>query len=227
VLIARRQERLEALADDIAGHGRPRPLVLPLDLATTGVSARIADALAAADLEPQYIVNNAGFGLWGGAAKLSRDEQLRMIDLNIRTLADLSLAFVDSLERHKGGVLNLGSVAGFLPGPYMAVYYASKAFVLSFSEALRAEFAPRGIRVTVLCPGPVPTEFQARAGGLRPQGGRWLAQTAEQVAIAGYRGLMSGRAHVVPGWVNQLVTLVPRLVPRAFLADRIARVQAH
>jgi short-subunit dehydrogenase len=227
VLIARRQERLEALADDIAGHGRPRPLVLPLDLATMGVSARIGEALAAADLEPQYIVNNAGFGLWGGAAKLSRDEQLTMIDLNIRTLADLSLAFVDSLERHKGGILNLGSVAGFLPGPYMAVYYASKAFVLSFSEALRAEFAPRGIRVTVLCPGPVPTEFQARAGGLRPQGGRWLAQTAEQVAIAGYRGLMNGKAHVVPGWVNQIVTLVPRLVPRAFLADRIARVQAR
>jgi uncharacterized protein len=227
VLVARRQERLEALADDIAGHGRPRPLVLPLDLATTGVSARIADALAAADLEPKYMVNNAGFGLWGGAAKLSRDEQLKMIDLNIRTLVDLSLAFVDSLERHKGGILNLGSVAGFLPGPYMAVYYASKAFVLSYSEALRAEFAPRGIHVTVLCPGPVPTEFQARAGGLRPQGGRWLAQTAEQVAIAGYRGLMSGKAHVVPGWVNQMVTLVPRLVPRAFLADQIARVQAR
>ena len=227
VLVARRQERLEALADDIAAHGRPRPLVLPLDLATTGVSARISEALAAADLEPQYVVNSAGFGLWGGAAKLSRDEQLAMVDLNIRTLVDLSLAFVDSLERHKGGVLNLGSVAGFLPGPYMAVYYASKAFVLSFSEALRAELAPRGIRVTVLCPGPVPTEFQARAGGLRPQGGRLLAQTAEQVAIAGYRGLMSGRAHVVPGWVNQIVTLVPRLVPRAFLANQIGRVQAR
>jgi uncharacterized protein len=227
VLIARRQERLEALADEIAGRGRPRPLVLPLDLATTGVSARIGEALAAADLEPQYMVNNAGFGLWGGAAKLSREEQLAMIDLNIRTLTDLSLAFVDSLERHKGGILNVGSVAGFLPGPYLAVYYASKAFVLSFSEALRAEFAPRGIRVTVLCPGPVPTEFQARAGGLRPQGGRWLSQKPEQVAVAGYRGLMSGRAHVVPGWVNQVVTLVPRLVPRAFLADRIARVQAR
>jgi uncharacterized protein len=227
VLIARRRERLEALADEIASRGRPRPLVLPLDLASTGVSASIGQALRSADLEPQYVVNNAGFGLWGSAAKLSREEQLAMIDLNIRTLTDLSLAFVDSLERHNGGILNVGSVAGFLPGPYMAVYYASKAFVLSFSEALRTELAPRGIRVTVLCPGPVPTEFQARAGGLRAQGGRWLKQDAEQVAIAGYRGLMRGRVHVVPGWVNQIVALVPRLVPRAFLADRIGRVQAR
>ena len=87
-----------------------------------------------------------------------------MIDVNVRALTDLSLAFVDSLERHRGGILNVASVAGFLPGPGMAVYHATKAFVLSFSEALHAELAPRGVRVTALCPGPVPTEFQARAG---------------------------------------------------------------
>ena len=87
-----------------------------------------------------------------------------MIDLNIRALTDLSLAFVDSLARHRGGMLNVGSMAGFLPGPGMAVYYASKAYVLSFSEALHGELKPRGVRVTVLCPGPVPTEFAARAG---------------------------------------------------------------
>ena len=87
-----------------------------------------------------------------------------MIDLNVRALTDLSLAFVDSLERRKGGILNVASVAGFLPGPGMAVYYASKAYVLSFSEALHQELKPKGVRVTALCPGPVPTEFQARAG---------------------------------------------------------------
>jgi short-subunit dehydrogenase len=226
VLIARREERLQALAQEIATQGRPRPLVLGLDLTEASASKRVAQALAAADLEPQYVVNNAGFGLWGASAVLDRDEQLTMVDLNVRTLVDLSLAFVDSLARHRGGILNVASVAAFLPGPYMSVYYASKAFVLSFSTALRAELAPRGIRVTTLCPGPVPTEFQARAGGL-PQQGKWLSRNAEEVALAGYRGLVAGKTLVVPGWTNQIVTFLPRLVPRNFLADFIARMQAR
>lgn len=225
VLVARREERLRGLADEIAATGRPRPLVLGMDLIQPGAGSRIGAAMAAADLEPQYVVNNAGFGLWGAAATLSRDEQLAMIDLNVRALADLSLAFVDSLARHRGGILNVASVAGFLPGPYLTVYYATKAFVLSFSESLRPELAPRNVRVTVLCPGPVPTEFQARAGGVPRQGNRFLDRTADEVAFAGYRGLMAGKAHVVPGWTNRIVTFLPRLVPRAFLADRMATIQ--
>ena len=114
--------------------------------------------------KPQSIVNNAGFGLIGRAAELDRAEQLAMIDLNVRALTDLSLAFVDSLARHKGGILNVASLASFLPAPGMAVYYATKAYVLSFSEALHVELRKKGVRVTALCPGPVPTEFQARAG---------------------------------------------------------------
>jgi uncharacterized protein len=227
VLVARREERLQALAKDITARGRPRPLVLGLDLTQAGASERVAEALAGAGLEPQYVVNNAGFGLWGSSATLSRAEQLAMVDLNVRTLVDLSLAFVDSLARHRGGILNVASVAAFLPGPYMTVYYASKAFVLSFGEALRAEFAPRGIRVTTLCPGPVPTEFQARAGGVPHQGGRWLTCSPEEVAVAGYRGLMGGKARVIPGWTNRIVTLLPRLVPRTLLADQMARMQAR
>ena len=113
------------------------------------------EALAARGLEPQYVVNNAGFGLVGHAAERDRDELLGMIDLNVRALTDLSLAFVDSLVRHRGGILNVASVAGFLPGPGSAVYYASKAYVLSFSEALHRELRPQGVRVTALCPGPV------------------------------------------------------------------------
>jgi len=226
VLVARREARLQSLADEIAGQGRSRPLVIGLDLTQAGAAARIGEAMTAAGLEPQYVVNNAGFGLWGSAAQLNRDEQLAMVDLNVRTLVDLSLAFVDSLARQRGGILNVASVAGFLPGPNMTVYYASKAFVLSFSDSLRAELAPRGIRLTVLCPGPVPTEFQARAGGIPPQGGRLLARTADEVALDGYRGLMAGRAYVVPGWPNRLITmLLPRLLPRTFLAAQMARVQ--
>ena len=125
---------------------------------------QIAAALTAAGVEVEYVVNNAGFGLFGHAIELDRAAQLGMIAVNIRAMTDLSLRFSDQLIRHRGGILNVGSIAGFLPGPGMAVYYASKAYVLSFTEALRRELAPRGVRVTALCPGPVPSEFQARAG---------------------------------------------------------------
>ena len=176
-------------------------------------------------LEPRDVVNNAGFGLVGAAAKLDRAEQLAMIDLNVRALTDLSLAFVETLQRHRGGILNVASVAGFLPGPGMAVYYASKAYVLSFSEALHRELKPRGVRVTVLCPGPVPTEFQARAGVRNERYPPLVTQTAEQVAQAGYRGLMAGRRLVVPGIGNKLVTFLLRLTPRGLAAAGVEAQQ--
>lgn len=141
-----------------------------------------------------------------------------MIDLNVRVLTELSLAFVDSLGRHHGGLLNVGSMAGFLPGPGMAVYYATKAYVLSFTEALHSELKPRGIRVSVLCPGPVPTEFAARAGiSDRSMAPDLLTRTAEYVAEAGYRGLMDGQRTIVPGFINNLVTVLLRFIPRRLL----------
>jgi short-subunit dehydrogenase len=224
-LVARRGERLSALADEIAGQGQPRPSVLALDLVGEGAVKRVAEELAARGLEPQYLINNAGFGLLGVAAELDRAEQLTMIDLNVRVLAELSLAFVDSLSRHRGGILNLGSVASFLPGPGMAVYYASKAFVLSFSEALHQELASRDIRVTTLCPGPVPTEFQARAGIKNIAGSGLLNVSAEDVAAAGYAALTQGRRVMVPGLANKLVTMLPRILPRGFFLREVARSQ--
>ncbi|HEY1475403.1 MAG TPA: SDR family NAD(P)-dependent oxidoreductase, partial [Pseudolabrys sp.] len=145
---------------------------------------------------------------------LDRAEQLAMIDVNVRMLTELSLAFVDSLARHRGGILNVGSIAGFMAGPGMGVYYASKAYVLSFSEALHSELKSRGIRVTVLCPGPVPTEFAVRAGLSASMAPAILSLSAERVAIEGYRGLMRGRRTVVPGFVNKLVVLLVRSLPR-------------
>ena len=130
------------------------------------------------------------------------------------TETELSLAFVDSLARHRGGLLNVGSMAGFLPGPGMAVYYATKAYVLSFTEALHSELKPRGIRVAVLCPGPVPTEFGERAGLRKGMAPNILTQSADYIAEAGYRGLMAGHRTVVPGIINKLVTLLIRITPR-------------
>jgi len=217
-LVARREDRLHALADEIAVAGGTRPLVVVADLHDSDVARTIGKALAAFGAEPQYMVNNAGFGLVGTATTLDRAEQLAMIDLNVRALTSLSLAFVDSLARHGGGILNVGSMAGFLPGPGMTVYYASKAFVLSFSEALHSELKSHGVRVTVLCPGPVPTEFAARAGissgGMAPD---ILTLSAKQVAEAGYRGLMQGRRTVVPGLINKVAVTAIRFVPRRLL----------
>jgi uncharacterized protein len=223
VLVARREERLKTLADEIAAAGWPRPTVLPLDLERRDAVATLAAQLSARGLEPAYVVNNAGFGLSGPAAKLSRDEELGMIDLNVRALTALSLAFVDSLERHRGGILNVASVAAFMPGPGMAVYYASKAYVLSFSEALHHELAGRGIRVTALCPGPVQTEFQARSGMQLPNAAKMIELPASRVAQLGYDGLMSGRRVVVAGIGTKIAVSLMRFVPNALLMAAVDR----
>ena len=187
------------------------------DLEQRDAVARIRGQLLLLDLEPEIVVNNAGFGLVGPAAKLLRDEQLGMIDLNVRALTELSLSFVDSLARHRGGILNVASIAAFLPGPHMAVYYASKAFVLSFSEALHRELSSRGIRVTALCPGPVPTEFQARSGMRMSRSMNPITLPPDRVAQIGYRGFMRGKRVVIAGLGNKVVVFLLRLIPNALL----------
>jgi uncharacterized protein len=225
VLVARREHALGALADAIAAKGANRPTVLRADLARADAVQGIAEALDQRGLEPDVVVNNAAFGLLGAADQLDRTEQLAMIDLNVRALTDLSLAFIDSLKRRRGGILNMASIAAFMPGPGMAVYYATKAYVLSFSEALHRELKPKGVRVTVLCPGPVPTGFQARAGMSDDALPRILTRSAEQVARDGYRGLVQGRRVVVPGSANRVVTTAVRFTPHRILLDLIARQQ--
>jgi uncharacterized protein len=216
-LVARRAERLAALADEITASGAATPIVIACDLEQPDAGDKIAAALAAEGVEVEFVVNNAGFGLFGNAVELDRAEQLGIIAVNIRATTDLSLRFSDQLIRHRGGILNVGSIAGFLPGPGMAVYYASKAYVLSLSEALRAELAPRGVRVTVLCPGPVPSEFQARAGFKPVFDSAILNVSASDVAKAGYRGLMANKRAVLPGLGIKIVPLLLRLFPRGFI----------
>ena len=226
-LVARRKERLEELAGEIeAAHGR-RPVVIVADLEKPEALATIADALGSAGVEPQYLVNNAGFGLLGRADAGDRKSQLAMIDLNMRALTALSLAFIPALERHQGGILNVGSMAGFLPGPGMAVYYASKAYVRSFSDALHHELKPRGIRVTNLAPGPVPTEFGDRAGSKTIDTPSLLTQNAAYVAEVGYLGLMEGKRLVVPGRLNRIVVELVSLVPRGLLLKVMERRQSR
>jgi short-subunit dehydrogenase len=214
VLTARREAPLAALADEIATSGRPRPHVIVGDVSTAEGRTQLADDLTGAGLEPAYVVNNAGFGLLGAATRLSAERQLDMIDLNTRALTDLSLRFIDSVTRHRGGILNVASIAGFMPGPGMAVYHATKAYVVSFTEALHGELKADGVRVCALCPGPVATAFFEQAGVPHDYFPAYLSRTAERVAREGYEGLMDGHRVVVPGGPNRILTLLPRLLPR-------------
>ena len=216
-LVARRTARLTALAAEIAGAGSVAPIVIPCDLGQADAGDQIAAALSAEGAEVEFVVNNAGFGLFGNAIEMDRAEQLDIIAVNIRSS--------DSLIRHRGGILNVSSIAGFLPGPGMAVYYASKAYVLSFTEALRQELAGRGVRVTALCPGPVPSEFQLRAGFTPGYDSAVLNVTAADVAKAGYRGLMANQRAVLPGLGIKMVPLLLRLFPRGFILGAVGRLQ--
>ena len=224
-LVARRAERLTALANEIAAAGGIAPMIISCDLGQPDAGDKIAAALAAAGVEVEYVVNNAGFGKFGRAIKLDRAEQLGIIMVNIRAMTELSLRFSDSLIKHRGGILNVGSLAGFLPGPGMAVYYASKAYVLSFTEALHEELGPLGVRVTALCPGPVPSEFQARAGFRPGFDSAVLNVSPADVALAGYRGLMANKRAVLPGLGVKIVPFLLRLFPRGFILAAVGKLQ--
>jgi short-subunit dehydrogenase len=224
-LVARREDRLSALADALAGDGLSRPHVLPIDLLLQDGTTRLADALKTRGLRPAIVVNNAGYGLLGAAGNLDRARQLAMIDLNVRVLTDLSLRWIDDMVPQRDGVINIGSIAGFLPGPGMAVYHACKAYVVSFSEALHRELRPKGIRVTVACPGPVRTEFQ-ELGGIAPDRlPRRLVRSSERVARETYAGFLAGRRLVIPGFANKIAAALPRFLPRSRILDIVAAYQ--
>ncbi len=224
-LVARSAGALAALADALAAPGRSPPIVIVEDLALAGAADRVAAALEREGARVAILVNNAGFGLHGEAAALDRAEQLAMVDLNGRAVLDLTFRFLPQIVAARGKILNVGSIVGFFPGPGMAVYYASKAFLRSFSLALGEEMRAGGVGVSLLHPGLTATGFQARAGTqAAPRTGLFVL-SAEAVAAAGYRGLMRGRRTVVPGWGNKLATLVLPLVPDALLLPLVARAQ--
>jgi uncharacterized protein len=226
-MVARRADRLQALAAEIVAKGFGAPIAIPCDLEEPDAPEKIAAALTQAGVDVEFVVNNAGFGLFGRAIELDRNAQLGMIAVNIRALTDLSLRFADSLIRCRGGLLNVASIAGFLPGPGMAVYYASKAYVLSFTEALRGELGPRGVRVTALCPGPVPSEFQSRAGFEPGLDSAVLNVSAADVAAEAYRGLMANKRAVLPGLGVKMLPFVLRFFPRGFILAAVGRFQTR
>jgi hypothetical protein len=225
VLVARRQGELERLAAEMEGAGSPRATALAADLAEDGAATEVANRLAQLGLEVGILVNNAGYGSLGAFERSDRDDQVRMIQVNVTALVDLTRQLLPAIlaAGRSGGILNVASTAAFLGGPHMATYYASKAFVLSFTGALAEELAGRS-RVTCLCPGPVPTGFQERAGfgrGVGLTSGTLPMLSAATVAQAGYRGFQRGKKLVIPGLLNKATAVGTRLVPRR-TAARIA-----
>jgi short-subunit dehydrogenase len=226
VLVARRTEPMRLLAETLQqAHGTPS-VVVGADLGSPEGVATVMREVAARQLEIDVLVNNAGYGLAGSFAELPAEPQLGMIDLNVRALTALTRELVPGMvARRRGYVLNVASTAAFQPGPLMSVYYASKAYVLSFSAALHEELREQGVKVTALCPGYTETEFAARASEhqrSRLFSGPLGTLGARDVAELGYRGLMRGRAVVIPGFVNRLTAWFVPFSPLA-LKLRIAR----
>lgn len=226
VLVARSSEDLEAAAADMRRTGA-EAFALPLDLLAPGAPASLEDFLARQGLFCDVLVNSAGYGLRGAAIKLDAAEQIGIVDLNIRALTGLTLAFLPGMvARRRGGVLNLSSIASFAPGPYMAAYYASKAFVRSFSLALHQELRNTGVTVTCVAPGPVPTAFLHKSGAR--QG--WLFRAfpmlgAEGVAERSWCGFRAGRRLVVPGFAARLAVLAAAMLPAAALSPLVGTLQ--
>ena len=219
VLLARSTDKLQALASDLSSAHRIDATVLAADLAEPGAADQVARTLAARGTTIDMLVNNAGFGTAGGFVREEAAEQLRLLQVNILALTALTrLLLPGMIERGRGRVLNVASTAAFQPGPFMAIYYASKAYVLSFSEALSEETAGTGVTITCLCPGPTKTGFQDRA---HIQKARifhlGFMMDSATVAQAGYDGMLSGQRLVIPGMVNKIGVQSVRTTPRAIV----------
>ena len=227
VLVARRTGLLEELASEIARDTGIRPRVVGLDLAEPEATDRLLAELGEDTDRVTYLVNNAGFGVLRRFDGVPADRIVSMINLNVVTLTTLTRALLPGMiRRGQGRVLNVASTAAFLPGPRMSVYYATKAYVLSFSVALHRELRGTGVTVTSLQPGPTRTEFQATAGlsGSSPIE-RFAMADSRSVALAGHRGAMSGKSMVTPGLFNKATAVAARIVPRPLAAAIVGSIQ--
>ena len=225
VLVARRGDELERLGAELSASHGVTVSAHAVDLTHPDSAGELLDRLDAAGTSIDILVNNAGFGMRGGFSELPLDRQLEMIALNVTTLTLLTRRLVPGMRnRRRGGVLNVGSTAGFQPGPFMAVYYATKAYVVSFTEALAEELSGSGVRVSCLAPGPTETGFAAEAGATDAGLFRGEVMTVDEVAQIGYEGWKIGKVLIVPGRRNRLRALAVRLLPRTSVVKATRRL---
>ncbi|MGL4608742.1 MAG: SDR family NAD(P)-dependent oxidoreductase [Trueperaceae bacterium] len=219
VLVARSKDKLDSIAADFAKQYNINATVIAKDLAKASAPDELYNELKAHNIQIDALVNNAGFATYGKFVEIPLEKELQEMQLNMVTLTHLSKIFgKDMVARRNGKILNIASTAAFQPGPLMAVYYATKAYVLSFSEALANEMEGTGVTVTVLCPGPTESGFQERAAmqesKLIQKGGIAKMMTSKEVAEQGYQATKRGQVTVIPGFANQFGTALPRLLPR-------------
>jgi short-subunit dehydrogenase len=223
ILLARNSEALEKLAEQLRRENKIEPIVLKADLSSPETPNRIFQDLSARNIFVDVLVNNAGFGLHDEFVKLPLQRQLEIIQVNVTALTELTGLFLPGMiERKRGGILNVSSVAGFLPGPNMAVYYASKAFVQSFTEALAEELCETGVAVSACCPGATETNFSQVARGQKVRKSKTSKMSAEQVARFGHRAFREKQVVSIPGFQNRLLVFLTRILPR-----RIVRKAVH
>ena len=227
LLVARSEEKLVTLCNELGRSSSIRAQYVALDLSKPEAPARLFDEAKKRGLTVDMLVNNAGFGSMGEFGKLDLSRELNMIDLNVKSLVELTHRFLQPmLERKQGAIINVASTAAFQAVPFFATYAATKAFVLSFSEALWEENRAQGIKVLALCPGVTDTNFFEAARGQKPPAR--VSQTPEEVVDVALRGLDRGKSHIISGWTNYLMTEGERLAPRSFvtrLAGRMMRSQ--
>lgn len=227
LLVARSEDKLITLCNELGRSNSIRAQYVALDLSTPEAPARLFAEAEKRGLQIDMLINNAGFGSMGEFSKLELARELNMIDLNIKSLVELTRLFLQPMiERKQGAIINVASTAAFQPVPFMATYAATKAFVLSFSEALWEENRPYGIKVMALCPGVTDTNFFEAARGQKPPAR--TSQSPEDVVDTALRGLARGQSHVISGWTNFLMTQSERLAPRSLvirLAGRMMRSQ--
>jgi uncharacterized protein len=226
LLLGRTRQSLADLVEELAKSGVPAA-ALCLDLLDSHVVERVENALSERDLYCDVLVNSAGFGIFGPAAKVSASDQLGLLDVNIRALTELTLRFLPGMiARGRGGVLNVGSITGYVPGPNMAVYYASKAFVNSFSAALSSEVAGTGVIVTCLAPGVVRTPFFERCSVGQTRIMKFMPRSsAASTAAAGWRGFKAGKPLVIPRPVDRVAVQLFRLLPASIMMRFITTFQ--
>ena len=229
VLVARSAEALEGVAAGVRGRSGRNVRIAALDLSAIDAAAKLWDALSDVAADIEMLINNAGFGLTGFFSELDAGKQMEMVQLNIGALTHLTRLFLPSMvARRKGYILNVASTAAFQPGPLMAVYFASKAYVVSFSEALHNEVRGHGVIVTTLCPGPTRTEFQSRAGmhASKLFSGPNVMD-ARRVAEIGFRAMEDGKSLVVAGRLNAVTVFLTRFAPRQLAASIARKLSEH
>jgi len=226
VLVARSADKLRQLSSDLDKAHGARSLILAVDLTEPGAAAYVLDQTTRADIQVDVLVNNAGFAQYGLFAENDLEECLRQIQLNVTFLTHLTRLYLPAMmERKSGGILNVASTAAFQPGPLMAVYYATKAYVLSLSEALANELGGTGVTVTCLCPGPTATEFHKRANATSMRLLKFGSMDARTVAEDGYRALIARKPLVISGFKNWLLAQSVRFSPRRVVTTIARKIQ--